>query len=514
MTNREAAAAPCGRLSAFARQQDGSAVVLTLFILIAMMMVMGLAVDHMRAEQARVRIQNAVDRAVLAAANLNQEIPAEDVVRDYLAKAGIQGTIDSISVEEGIGSRTVSAQVTAEVPTLFLDMLGTETLRVGGRGTASEAITDIEITLVLDLSASMNSGGRLANMKAAATEFVEAVLAHPAADQRVSVSIVPYSGQVNAGPLLSQFNVTGVHEFGNCVNFPGESFGSMGYGLAAPLPRADLFDPFYRTRDIRVTYCPTDPASRIVAYSNDVAALRQAIAGFVADGNTSIDIGMRWANVLQDPSFRPAVDSLIAAGQVDPVFDGRPYAHDREDSAKFVVVMSDGANTTEFRIRDAYRSGLSPIWMNPSNGRLTVYRDRSFTSADWFRRSDNGWFSSPDGGNFARQLTWPEVFANMPVYYVTGQLMSPAFGGSNWYGAMMTSVDEPTKNARTAAACDAAKAQGAIVYAIGFEAPAIGQATLANCASSSAHFFDVDGIEISDAFRAIARQINQLRLTQ
>jgi hypothetical protein len=33
------------------------------------------------------------------------------------------------------------------------------------------------------------------------------------------------------------------------------------------------------------------------------------------------------------------------------------------------------------------------------------------------------------------------------------------------------------------------------------------------CASSDAHHFDVNGLEISDAFTSIAREIHELRLT-
>jgi hypothetical protein len=34
------------------------------------------------------------------------------------------------------------------------------------------------------------------------------------------------------------------------------------------------------------------------------------------------------------------------------------------------------------------------------------------------------------------------------------------------------------------------------------------------CASSDAHYYDVDGIDISNAFASIAQTINQLRLIQ
>ena len=70
------------------------------------------------------------------------------------------------------------------------------------------------------------------------------------------------------------------------------------------------------------------------------------------------------------------------------------------------------------------------------------------------------------------------------------------------------------KNNRTDAICSAAKAQGIIVFTIGFEAPYNGRTVLKNCASSDAHYFDVKGLEISEAFASIATSIRKLRLTQ
>ena len=62
--------------------------------------------------------------------------------------------------------------------------------------------------------------------------------------------------------------------------------------------------------------------------------------------------------------------------------------------------------------------------------------------------------------------------------------------------------------------CTAAKHQGVLIWSIGFEVTDHGAAVMRNCASSPSHFFRVEGVEISEAFKAIARQINQLRLTQ
>lgn len=502
-----------GRLAGFARHEDGSAVVLSMFVILGMMMAMGFAVDRMRAEQSRVKIQNAIDRAVLAAASLEQTLAAEDVVRDYLSKAAIGGSLGPVTVTQGIGSRSVSASVTAEVPTLFPDLIGTPGLTVAGAGTAMEAITDIEIALVLDISNSMNSGGRLDALKDAAIAFVDTVLERPQSEQRISISIVPYTGQVNAQPILTHFNVQGGHAFGSCVNFPASGFSTLGHGPDAPLQRADLFDPWYVSTDHVVTYCPTDSGSRILVHSNDRDLLAERINGLVANGNTSIDIGMRWANVILDPDFRPVVDGLVALGAVSGEFAGRPFDYGSPESAKFIIVMSDGQNTEEYLLRESFRSGPSPVWRNPSNGRLSVHRDRPGTPRDWYRPASASWESGPDGGAAAVRLTWPDVFEDVTVAYAADHLIGPAYGG-RWYWSMLTYLDPSEKNVRTASACTAAKAAGTTIYAIGFEAPAAGLSTLSACASSASHFFDVNGVEISTAFRSIARQINQLRLTQ
>jgi len=62
--------------------------------------------------------------------------------------------------------------------------------------------------------------------------------------------------------------------------------------------------------------------------------------------------------------------------------------------------------------------------------------------------------------------------------------------------------------------CTAMKAQGVRVYAVGFQAPSAALDTLRNCASTTASFFDAaDGDQLRRAFRAIATELNNLRLS-
>jgi hypothetical protein len=62
--------------------------------------------------------------------------------------------------------------------------------------------------------------------------------------------------------------------------------------------------------------------------------------------------------------------------------------------------------------------------------------------------------------------------------------------------------------------CTLAKNNGVIVYGIAFEAPANGQTQISGCATSPSHYFNATGLQIQSAFRAIASNISQLRLTQ
>ena len=52
------------------------------------------------------------------------------------------------------------------------------------------------------------------------------------------------------------------------------------------------------------------------------------------------------------------------------------------------------------------------------------------------------------------------------------------------------------------------------IFTVAFEAPADGQAVLQDCAYAPGFYFDVDGIDIKGAFRAIAGQIALLKLTE
>ncbi len=166
----------------FGRDEDGSLIIFSLFIFICMLMFGGIAVDLMLYENKRTHIQNSTDRAVLAAANLNQTVDPKTVVQDYLAKVGIIVSLDDVTVVEigtapVITGRQVAVNVSASFDTLLMNLVGVNSLPYSAASEkAEEAVNDIEVSLILDVSGSMGSGSKLANMQTAAKDFVDGIL--------------------------------------------------------------------------------------------------------------------------------------------------------------------------------------------------------------------------------------------------------------------------------------------------------------------------------------------------
>ncbi|MBD3765517.1 MAG: Tad domain-containing protein [Rhodobacterales bacterium] len=514
------AAARAGHaIGRFGRAEDGSMIMLGLWISVLMLMLGGLAVDLMRAELRRTELQQTADRAVLAAASLSQTQDAEAVVRDYFEKQGLSDALGAIDVQETINSKTVTVDAEVVLDPFFAQFLGIDQLTAPASSTAVERITDVEISLVLDVSGSMGSNRRLTNLKVAAKDFIDIVL-DGATDGRTSISLIPYAGHVNLGDTLSaQYNMPRTHTWSFCADLPSSTFQSTDVSQTTQLTQAGHFDPYASTgtRSPSKFFCPHQVGNTVTPFSNDRAYLKSRIDALSHGGNTSIDIGMKWGAALLNPASQGVVSGLVDAGVVIPQYDGRPLSRATTEVLKIVVLMTDGENTTEYVLDPDYRTGMSNIWRRNSDGRASVYWDRSSTSNDYWWPDEGRWHDTPYGGTSgATKLTWPEVWRYYSLNYVADRLYSDAVGNSTsyWQGQFRTTTGSSTKISRLQEVCAAARDDGIVVFGIAFEAPSKGRQQIANCASSPGHYFDADGLEIREAFRMIASQITTLKLTQ
>ncbi|MFS4582549.1 pilus assembly protein TadG-related protein [Phaeobacter sp. C3_T13_0] len=534
-------------LRAFRRDESGVLLKPMIGFLLSMLAVGGIGVDLMRMERDRTILQYTLDRAVLAAADLDQPLPPAIVVQDYLNKAGLNKYYTPPVAETGIGFKKVQSTIDTTFETHMLKFSSGQDMPLYATSRAEESIDALEISLVLDVSGSMGSNSRLSNLKVAATDFIDTMVANTTED-KMSVSIVPYATQVSLpSELLDQYNATDEHEYSNCVNFTGNHFQSTALSTTEELKRTMHFSPWangdYRTSSQLVgsPVCEHEAHREVMPFQKDANTLKNFINGLEARGNTSIDVGMKWGTALLDPSARPAISALTSGGgaMVPATFSNRPAAFNDHETVKVIVLMTDGRNTSQYYVESDHREGPSNVWYNSavtgSNPRYSLYdpqrdsywwdnfyswEDHAYGQGSYrdCRYSGCPWRDEQGEPANVQRLSYGDLFAETSLKYLYkylyGDWMGQYSARNTWYYGVYDSWGTSTKNARTGAVCDAAKDQGIVVYTIGFEAPSSGTAVLKDCASSDAHHFDVRGLEIRDAFASIATSIRQLRLTQ
>lgn len=369
------------RKASFFRNEDGSLIIFSLMMFVLMLIIAGMSLDIERFETARTKLQATADAAALAAASLTQEETPQNIVDDFFEKAEMDRFLEDVHVVSALNSNVVTVEADVNVPTHFFNMLGMHNLGTQVESIAAEAVGDVEISLVLDVSGSMYWDSKLENLKDAAEDFLDSIYAASAAGS-VSVSIVPYSTQVSAGDgILDYFtDREESHEHSHCLNFDSGDFDTITLDPASNVEQALHFDPytdehdsFSATHDLWYQVCPDDSWKDIMVFSEDTTALKNYVNAFQATNWTSIELGMKWGAALLDPAFQPVISGMVASGDVSSNFDGRPLSFEEGEGLKVIVVMTDGENTEHYEMEDPYRSGDSFVWVYFDNNDRPYY---------------------------------------------------------------------------------------------------------------------------------------------
>lgn len=456
-------------LEQFAANEEGVATVFACFMIMMMVLVGGIGVDLMHSEMERTRLQNTLDRAVLAAADMDQTLDPNSVVTDYFAKSGMSEFLTNVEVDQSLNHRTVTAEAETLSNTAFMNLMGVDQLRVPAVSSAEERISNVEVSLIVDVSGSMAWNSKMENLQDAANTFVETLIQDDTQDL-ISINLVPYSEHVNVGwDIFSQLNVTHRHNYSYCLEIPDAEFENAALDTAITYDQMQHFQWNWGSSTnyqnvVDDTVCPSANEETILPMSQSVSDLQARINAYQPRAGTSIFMAVKWGAALLDPSTRSIVTSMVNSGTVDSAFSGRPADYDDADTLKTMVVMTDGKNDRSYRIQD---------WAYRTNSHIVHWSNYNF----WF-------------------------YLN---YYVN------SYYYSNFYQQKYNATQG---DALTDSICTAAKDAGIVIWGVGFEVDDHGADVLEDCASSPSHFFRVEGIEISEAFTAIASQINQLRLTQ
>ena len=452
------------RLKRIRDNEDGVFIVLSLFILIIIFIAIGFAVDVARHEAMRVRLSATLDRAVLAAADLTNGRDPQTTVEDYFVKAGFLASDVNVVVTPNDGGRAVSATASKEVATWFMKLVGVDSINAVAAGTAAQGVSNVEVSLVVDLSMSMTDdpqGGTKAKyeyLQDAANVFVDTVLV--GGQNSTFVTLIPYGSQVRLGPGVIDAMNTSSAVVGNtsyntdCVELSDADFTRLGGFDNTPseqLSRTIIFDVGNTNRTQRTTpstpsgqntnayknNCPTADLMRVSPYQTDAAKMKNIISTFYSDyGNgpwnyTSLEIGAKWGLAFLDPSMREEVqamanDNARLSGNYDvpAAAIGHPHNYTFKDpnvliedqTMKVMVLMTDGLNTYDWQTRDIFKQTQIPsfIWAN-SNWSKIAFKVTERTTIDAMRDGDSDrdeeWYHaycSSNCGNWTGSDRWQD----------------------------------------------------------------------------------------------------------
>jgi hypothetical protein len=160
-------------------------------------------------------------------------------------------------------------------------VMGKEYLTVKVKSAAVFDVKDVEVSMMLDVSGSMD-GSKIADLRAAATDLVDIMLPGDKPNDN-KVAIAPFSTSVNAGSLTNAVSVgvdsRGRSQAGRNTTCVTERSGAEAFTDAAPASKM---------LNRKATFCPT---TAVVPLTNDVDALHDAINSLRANGMTAGHLG-------------------------------------------------------------------------------------------------------------------------------------------------------------------------------------------------------------------------------
>jgi Flp pilus assembly protein TadG len=326
-------------LNQFRNDQAGSVAIIFALLVTALFGFMALAIDMARAYSAQSRVAAALDAAALAGAKglesgkTDAEIlaSAQAFFTQAMSEKDKAVTTANFEVIVDRWNDSVTVKTDARMGTAFGSVVGQKDIALDGLTTVKYRIRRVELALSLDVTGSMNfdvsnpaveNFGKLEAMKKAAKEVTKVMFDEAAADDRVRVSLVPWSAAVNVGAAAG--TVSQNTSVDNCVI---ERLGTSAATDAAPYG-SDSARVF--TTPPTAYTCPTAPIVPLLG-RNRASDLDIAIDALKGDGGTAGHIGTAWGWY----TLAPAWTGVWPA-------ESRPRDYNPAETIKSVLIMSDG----------------------------------------------------------------------------------------------------------------------------------------------------------------------------
>ena len=343
----------------FIEDCSGSTAVLFGLCFIFLFATVGLAIDTSRYYNYTSHMQNALDAAALAGARLLPDDQATDGDIQTLVSAHFATTMSASGVKPDEltapevkidrSTNTVEVNGYARLPAMISGIV-LQNADADVKRTAKVVfdMKKIEMAMVLDITGSMNSKGKLNDLKIAAKDVVDELYNGSLSEDGVRIALAPYSASVNAGALAA--TVTNVPATTNCAwdRYQWKCFDAAGIdqdtcviertGANAATDAAPLgADKLPNVPSIPYGNYACPPATVLpLQGKSQKDTVKDTIDSYAAAGATAGHIGTAWGWYLLSPEW----SSVLGANA------GKPYGE--TDVEKSMIIMTDGEFNTSY----------------------------------------------------------------------------------------------------------------------------------------------------------------------
>lgn len=318
----------------FRRDVKGGVAIIFGLSAAVMTMFAGFALDYSRVTHEYNRTAAAIDAAALAAgkamvdgrlSDAEVKATAQAYFEKNIAATGIGfGKLKSLVVELDRGTNSVTVEARMQVDMTLARIAGIDQMEFPVRASTKLEQQDIELSLALDVTGSMDRPGKIDALRRASATLVEIMLPDAGTPNKVRVALAPYSSGVNAGIYAEA--ATG-KDVSTCT-FERDSADLSGNERPAA---GTYLKTVGSTGVVRGAGCPT---ATIIPLTDRKRTLLDEIEKYEARGSTAGHLGTLWAWYMLSDAW----GSVFAGHEPAPYKDGK--------TKKALVLMTDGLFNT------------------------------------------------------------------------------------------------------------------------------------------------------------------------
>ncbi|MDH3660223.1 MAG: pilus assembly protein [Alphaproteobacteria bacterium] len=519
--------------SGLLRDQRGAVAMIIGLATIPLFAALGLAIDSARGYMLQSKLSYAVDAAGLAGGRaFDTELREDDILMFFEANfppgymdAELVGGAPVVTFDDE--ANTITIEAAATIPTRLMNIAGIPEFTVSARAVIQRQLPGMELTLVMDNTGSMRSGGKIDAMKDAATTLIDILYGDRETVDNFWVGLVPYSAMVNIGnsriSWMDGFNPEDFEptSWKGCVearSYPNDSNDA--------LPQVEKWQPFLWPTTLEQysnphhvvgagSYDENDPSTwgeflngdndwdpdglqsdlkednsdqnegtgpnlgcgpaitPLIASKTDVLAAIDEMLPWHR-GGTMANLGLAWGWRVLSPTWQG-----IWGGDTP---SDLPKSYAEENSTKAVVLLTDGENQ----------------WYDWPGTTWTVDGETHYSGIP-------GSNKYPDSYDDDFNAAWPG--ADFTAY---GRLSEGRLGTTN------NSAAKSVINDRMLELCTAMKAEGIVIYTITFQlSDTATQQLYRNCASGNEFYFNSpSNSDLQQVFVQIADELSSLRIAE